>query len=367
MRSSSQNLLRDKLMLDILVRLQGKRGVDPFEDAYRRSLKDYFELGVQALNNDAIEVDRNIAFVNKYRTEGAWDDLGDEDVEEIKAHILPLLPHAPEPAKVKSFDILMLAIESKADEYLEGGKDPRAIRHGFRHTGDDLTRRMEALLKLRSIPDVLAKEELIAGMVDGSYLFDDYSLERAEHVRGELRDLMQYIPDQREYYVVNLPDALVKGEDEGGLQAKTYADRYEEYLRDDDNVALSKLRALEPLTDEERDELREAFTKRLGSEAEYAAWSDNAPLLAYLRKRVGISEDAIKAKLGHILDSGELADEQRAFMRQVVDYARVNGDVEARTLLQVEPFSGYDLNALFGDRFHLLKELLDTLHKPVVG
>ncbi|WP_232385549.1 MULTISPECIES: type I restriction endonuclease subunit R [Enorma] len=366
-KTSSQNLLRDKLRLEMLVQLQEKKTPTTFEVKYRDALKQYFEVGVSSLNNDAIEVDRNIAFVNKYRTEGAWNRLNEDNVAEIEGRILPLFSHSPEPAKVKSFDILMLTVEVKCDEYLESGKDPRAIKHGFKRAGDDFTCRMEALLKLKSIPAIQKKEKLLIDMMDGSYLFDCYSLERAEYVRNELRDLMQYIPDRQEYYVVDLPDVLIKGEEVYGLQGKTYADRYEEYLRDDDNIALSKLRSLEPLTEDEKKELKDTFTKRLGSEAEYAAWSNNAPLFAFLRKKTGISDEAIKAKLGHILNAPELNDEQRAFMRQVVDYACANGDVEARTLLNESPFNNYDLNALFGDRFPMLKELLDSLHKPVVG
>ena len=53
-------------------------------------------------------------------------------------------------------------------------------------------------------------------------------------------------------------------------------------------------------------------------------------------------------------------------MEQVIEYARVNGDVEAKTLLQTSPFDAYDLNGLFGASFPLLKQLLDALHKPVV-
>ena len=292
--------------------------------------------------------------------------LAEEKAAEIEERILPLLPHDPEPAKVKSFDILVFTVEAKIDEYLESGKDARAIRHGFQMVSDDFTRRMEDLLKLKSIPDVLEEEKLIIDMIDGAYLLDDYSLERAEYVRNELRDLMQYIPDRQEYYVIDLPDVLIQGESSGGIQGKTYVDRYEDYLRNDSNIALSKLRTLEPLTPEEKAELRDAFTKRLGTEAEYAAWSDNAPLLPHLRKRVGISEDAIASKLGPILRDQALDDEQRAFMEQVIEYARVNGDVEAKTLLQTSPFDAYDLNGLFGASFPLLKQLLDALHKPVV-
>ena len=363
---ASQNVVRDKLMLTILMQLQEKKVRSSFEDDYLKSLQNYFESGVCLLNNDAIEVDRSIAFVNKYRTEGAWNNITEEKAAEIEERILPLLPHDPEPAKVKSFDILVFTVEAKIDEYLESGKDARAIRHGFRMVSDDFTRRMEDLLKLKSIPDVLEEEKLIIDMIDGAYLLDDYSPERAEYVRNELRDLMQYIPDRQEYYVIDLPDVLIQGEDSGGIQSKTYVDRYEDYLRNDDNVALSKLRALEPLSPEEKAELRDAFTKRLGTEAEYAAWSDNAPLLPYLRKRVGISEDAIASKLGPILRDQALNDEQRAFMEQVIEYARVNGDVEAKTLLQTSPFDAYDLNGLFGASFPLLKQLLDALHKPVV-
>ena len=56
---------------------------------------------------------------------------------------------------------------------------------------------MEALLKLKTIPAIVQKTELINAMIDGEYLLARFSLERAEFVRKELRDLMAYLPNEK--------------------------------------------------------------------------------------------------------------------------------------------------------------------------
>ena len=65
---------------------------------------------------------------------------------------------------------------------------------------------MEALLKLRTIPAIVQQTQLITVMTDGEYLFAQFSLERAEMVRKTLRDLMAYLPNEKNYVVINVVD-----------------------------------------------------------------------------------------------------------------------------------------------------------------
>ena len=334
--------------------------------AYRDELRSSFIREVRSLTNDDVEVEYNISYVNKYRIAENWDHIDDDRQREIEEHILPLLPSNTAPARVKSFDSLVLAIEEEYRRRELEGKDPLKIRYGFANAANELTRRMEALLKLRNIPEIVQNEQLITSMIRGDYLFDDFSLERAENVRKQLRDLMVYLPDDKRYYVVDYPDQLIEKGKSGLGREPSYQEKANDYLQNSKDPALAKLRNLEPLTDEERARLTEVFTTKLGTKADYNAWSNGTALLPFLRKRVGISNEALDLRFGSFLNSETLNDQQLEYMRQVIAYARENGDVTSTDLLSESPFRDVNLSTFFGqDKMAYLKQLINGLHKPV--
>lgn len=369
--TGGQGVKMNQLKLAILQQLQKKVDKTPFEQQYQKDLYDYFVVSLAGLNNDALEVNRSIAYVNKYRKDGMLKNLKNKEVEELSEVVVPLIPTESCPPKVRSFDNLVLTVESAYLKCLADEKDPVTIKNGFKSVATLFTERMTELQKLKAIPEVLKKEKLIAAMMDGAYLFDDFSFERAEYVRSELRDLMKYIPDSRNYYVIDLPDTLIDGGEQAGLyRSKPYSEKAEEYLQGDD-VSLAKLRTLEPLTDEEKDQLKEIFTAKLGSPADFAAWSGkawdgNMEALAFLRKQVGISDDAVAGKLGSILGDPQLTDAQRAYLQQIISYAQANGDIVFKTLRNESPFKSNSVAELFGiEKIQLVKEIVNGLHGPI--
>lgn len=365
--TSSQSLTLNRRRLSILRRLQEQPRLCAFDTAYRDELRSHFISEVRSLNNDDIEVQYNMAWVSKYRTAENWDMLSEARAVEIVRHVLPLIPPDGEPAKVKSFDMLILVIEDVYKHMEEEGKDIRKIRNGFQNVCEAIGGRMRELLKLKTIPAIVQKEKLIAAMLNGDYLLEGFSLEKAEGVRKELRDLIAYIPDRQEYYVIDVDDLLIEEGRGGGITPqKSYAQKATEYLRDTATPALAKLRNLDELTDAEKAELSDTFTVKLGTRAEYLAWSGNAPLLPFLRVQVGIADEAIQTKFGTLLDDPALQQAHRIYLRQIIGYARENGDVTFLTLQQVSPFSDVDVVQLFGPKISLIKQLVNGLHKPVM-
>ena len=124
--------------------------------------------------------------------------------------------------KVKTFDTLIYVLEKEVPRLEKEGKDITKIRNGFRSVASELTYRMEALLKLKTIPAIVQKTELINAMIDGEYLLARFSLERAEFVRKELRDLMAYLPNEKNYVIINVGDWVEDKETEGAPSDKPY-------------------------------------------------------------------------------------------------------------------------------------------------
>ena len=366
-RIPSQSVMVNTYKLKILRQLDEGLSTTEFDVAYREQLRREFVAEVRSLTNDNVFVQNDMAMVSKYRTEENWHNISDEMEEEIVEHILPLIPAGKEPARVRSFDAIIYAIEAEYMAREAEGKDPHSIRHGFYNVGTLLTDRMEELLKLKTIPEVMEKRELIASMLDGDYLMSGFSLERAEYVRKELRGLMQYIPDNRRYYVIDIADEILSGDDGSGMERqKPYPEKAQEYLENSGDPLLMKLRNLDALDGAEKQSLEQVFTAQLGTQADYTAWSNNAPLLPFLRKQVGIADEAIETKFGSFLNSQVLSAVQLDLMRQIVTYARTNGDVTFQDLLRTSPFSDIDFAGTFGSNIAYVQQLVNGLHRPVM-
>ena len=358
----------NELKFDIFRQLLAEPNLSGFDKTYFDELYSYFSCGVADLNNDAFEVNRNIAYVNKYRAEDKLLCLDKDEVDEFKTRVLPLLPRESCSLKVKSFDALVLTVESEYKKRLDEGKDPATIRFGLSQLSSAFSERMRALLKLKTIPAVMAKEQLITSMMSGEYLLSDFSFERAEYVRKELRGLMNYIQADDKNHVIDLPDHIIDNDERTGFASElNYADKVSEYLQSNNDVALAKLRALDVLTPDDIEALKQVFTLQLGTAGEFASWAGvswgDTAALAFLRKHVGLSDVAVEDRLGSILHDERLNDNQALYLNQMVDYARVNGDITTRVLLDEAPFKGRDLMGLFGQElFPLVKQVVNIIH-----
>lgn len=361
-----QTVMLNKHRLGILMNLQQEKALCAFDAGYRDELKAHFISETRGLNNDDIAVQYNMAYVSKYRTAEMWDNLTDRQAMEIEEHILLLFPSEKVPVKVKSFDNLIYVIEKEYPRREKEGKDTRKIRNGFKNVGSELTRRMNALLKLKTIPAIVEKTDLIAAMIDGAYLLDHFSLERAENVRKALRDLMSYIPDKQGYTIINVIDWVENKENSGAGGDKPYPQKAQEFLSSSNLPSLAKLRNLDPLTDDEKNELKAIFTVKLGTEAEFNAWAGSMALLPFLRLQGGISDEAIQTKFGSFLNAQTLNPMQLNYCQQIVDYARKNGDITMTVLLKESPFCDMDVTQIFGANIGYIKQLINGLHKPVM-
>lgn len=361
-----QTVMLNKHRLGILMNLQQEKALCAFDAAYRDELKAHFISETRGLNNDDIAVQYNMAYVSKYRTAEIWDNLTDRQAAEIEEHILPLFPSEKTPVKVKAFDNLIYVIEKEYPRREKEGKDARKIRNGFKNVDSELTKRMNALLKLKTIPAIVEKTDLITAMIDGAYLLDHFSLERAEDVRKALRDLMSYIPDKQGYTIINVVDWVEDKENSRTGDDKPYPQKAQEFLSGSNLPSLAKLRNLDPLTEDEKNELKAIFTSKLGTEAEFNAWSGSMALLPFLRLQVGISDEAIQTKFGSFLNAQTLNPMQLNYCQQIVDYARKNGDITMTVLLKESPFCDMDVTQIFGANIGYIKQLINGLHKPVM-
>ena len=359
--SSSLNTHR----LNILQGLEHDKVLTTFEKDYLNELKQYFIDSVQSLVNDNISVQMNMAYVNKYRTAELWDLITDKQKSEIISKIIPLIPSDNDKAKIKSFDKAMLFIEEKYKEYLRIGFADNIIKGKLTRVKNAINFRIEELMKLKSIPDIMNKMDLLEEMYDCKLIFDNFSLEKVESVRKEMRGLMTYLPDYKGFVIIDHEDYEIIDPTDTAPKEKTYKEKIGEYLADTKNPILAKIMNLDELTKEEQDELENQFTNVLGSVSDFKSISKGLPLLPFIRLQVGFTDAAVSNKFSSFLNSNILDPQQLAFCNQIIDYTRVNGDFTPKIILTVSPFSDMDVVNLFGTKFSYVKQLISGLHKPV--
>ncbi len=361
----SQTYSINKRKLSILKHLQESKKPTAFESKYKDELKNYFITAIRSLNNDEVEVQYNMAFVSKYRTAENWNNLTDTAQEEIETYILSLLPSEKIHMKIKSFDMLMYVVEDEYKSKVDEGKDPLVIRNGFVNVSSEISARMKELLKLKTIPDIVKDEQLIQNMVNCDYLYDNFSLEKAENIRLRLRNLMQFLPNKKNYWIVNIPDKITDDDNTTAQFEKPYQEKALEYIQSSGNPSFAKIRNLDMLSEDEKNELKNIFQNQLGTSADFNTWSGNKALLPFIRLQTGIADEAIQIKFGTIINDASLNDMQKNYINQIIDYAKTNGDITFMDLQRVSPFCDYNITDLFSDKLMTIKELINGIHKPV--
>lgn len=382
--SYSQSATIYKAKLDILVSLDNANNLNDYDANYKEQIRNEFIDLVNNLNNDQISVEYNMAYVNKYRDKSMWKNINEATAEEINKKIIPLLPSIPGDHKSKYIDILFYRFESL---YCQKGNnfDEEIILNPSKGVGNTKPNGMELytkfiyidkefkniqteLKKLKTIPEIVSNMDVI-NQLAMDYLLKDFSIEKCEEVRKIINRLVVYIPDNKKYYVIDVDDLLVKGDESNGddffVREKSYKEKLNEFINDKSNVVLAKLKTLDTLSEEEKVYLINKVTNELGSEADFANISNNLSVLVYLRKQIGIADGAINVKFGSFLNEATLNQEQLAIMNKMIDYCRVNGDITFLDLQNVSPFSDIDIVNTFGDKIVYIKQLIKGLHGPV--
>lgn len=346
-----------------------------FDKNYCNQLRDDAWKDVCSLNNNDLGAMYNMDWANKYRTKELWDNLDADAMEEIESHIVPLLPSVPGALKVKSFDKLMLNIELGYIKRLVDGKTTSDIEDYLRSKYSPyMNARIEELLTLKTIPDILNNEKVLQSVIDLDAILNNFSLENTEKLRLSLRELMVYLPDRENRpTIIDVGDPLEEPDEEDSSSVapleKSYADKARDYLNDHiADPALVKLTNLDSLDQTEKDELKKVFKQDLGSEAEFSAWSNGMSLLPYLRQQLGISDNAISTKFGSFLKLDPLTQDQLDYLNEIIQYVRTNGDLTMKELgnnPNICPVPGGDFSAFFGSNLKYLKELIDGLHLPI--
>lgn len=178
---------------------------------------------------------------------------------------------------------------------------------------------------------------------------------RLEHIRHELRELVQYLDASGRVHVyTNLMDWELESE---ALQEPVYAAsnplylrRVEDFIRQHaHHITVTKLRTNQPITADELNELQHLIFDggERGTYEQFRAICGDEPLSKFVRSIVGLDAKTANDLLAEFSLIGPLTATQQHFLQKIVDYLTRNGTIDKGMLCE-RPFTDLNDQGVFG-------------------
>ena len=315
-------------------------------------------------HENRIQVREEMQYVDKYYDLTTWVSLSPVMVKEAKKHISPLVDSGLNGYfQSVAFDIHVYQVET---DLLRTNTTNNSTAHI-----KILRKIAQFLIKEKaSIPQVRNKAEDLMEL-KGDELWVSPTIEELERLRVSLRDLMQFMDYQHPKVEVDIQDNIDESEyqpDSTSIDIRTYREKVIDYLAENgDNPVIKKIYNLEPITSSDLNSLEEVLWHELGSQQEYEQTIKIENLAVFVRSLVGLSQEAVNDKFGVYLNNNTFNSQQQEFIRTIINYVRENGDIELEDMVNVEPFSNYDLNELFGIELSKIVSIVNLLHNSVIA
>lgn len=323
---------------------------------YRAELVNGLHYDIAKLEDSSFRVKQRMKYVENYRRKKAWQHLESVEVSELREQIAPLMVPKKEDELARRFDYLMYSIELA---YLQS-------RNASQNMGLVVSAAGQ-LSKCYTIPQVKEQKELIERVLEKDF-WKDADLPDMEQVRSTLRELMQFIEKkERHRYYTDFADSIVDEKEGEPLYAsndlKNYREKVEYYLKEHQNsLAIHKLRNNNKLTAVELAELERILWKELGTREEYQKEYGETPVGRLVRKIAGMDREAVNQAFSEFLQEERLNLNQMRFLRLIIDYIIVNGNIEDNSVLMDEPFRSVgSIITLFEDDMATANQIMNVI------
>ncbi|MDD2299956.1 MAG: DEAD/DEAH box helicase family protein [Fermentimonas sp.] len=351
------------LKLDISIALQDlKYQEDEYLREFCSELKLELQTQVSELNRNHIDVRNAWQLVDKYSADSTWEYISAVDGLKIRSNISPLLPASLEEENSKRFDLIMLLIElSLLDEEVDSKKNIEAV-----------VAIAQALQKKVSIPQVRAKLDVIKE-VQTVQFWEAVSVPELERVRMELRGLMMFIDSKEsQTFIIDIEDELTDGGEVGKPRLiVSYKQKVLEYLsKNSDSPVIQKIKNLEQLTANDIRELEKVLWVELGSKDDYEKHIGNkmyGNVAVFLRSLVGIDRETALQKFSKFMDTNLLNSAQLEYLKYILDYVSVNGDISGHILANKEPFNEFNWLKVYGNNTVKIKSFIEDIHGVITA
>lgn len=306
-----------------------------FIEEYYQSLIVTLVEQLQKLNRDNFSVRQHLRYVEQYSKAREFNSLSFEKVLLLRSEVAPLIEASEDEINALRFDSLVFAVELSI---LNDKSNNRAK--------NEIIKRIKAVSKMTTIPEVVSKNKLIKEILHTDYL-ERAGIEDWEFLRKELRNLMVYIPkEERIIYTTTFIDKVLNIEwNESELftdELINYKEKARHYILENMNhAAITKLVHNETLNTNDIQGLEEVLWEKIGSKEEYEAAVGSKSLGLFVREITGLSIRSAKEAFSKYLNDENLNSKQIHFINQLIEYIVKNGTVLDKTVLQEAPFTDY--------------------------
>ena len=323
---------------------------------YRNSLVKNMHVTVVGFNNDSFRVKRHLYYVEQFRELKTWQKLETQELADIKEHISPLVIPTDKDELARRFDYLTYSIELGLLQSKNISQPVRTVMNIA-----------DALSYKYSIPQVKEQKEIIE-KVKGNEFWEKATMLDMKNVRDALRCLLQYLDKIKIAPVyTNFEDTILdvkEGEPIfGSDDLKNYRQKVEFYLKDHkDNLVVYKLRHNKRLNQSELQSLEAILWGELGTRKDYEDEYGDTPVGKLVRRIVGLDRDTVNQAFSEFLTTQSLNLNQMRFVKMIVEYIVINGNIEDNRVLTEEPFrSAGSITSIFKNDMLRAKRLMEII------
>ncbi|MDE6454926.1 MAG: DEAD/DEAH box helicase family protein, partial [Dysosmobacter sp.] len=330
--SLSENIFNKRIRLAALLQESAYHGEDL--QAWRAGLTDTCHKQVTALDQNLIAVRLRLRYVEKYKEHSAFQHISEGDKSELTRYIAPLVQMDEKDEFAKRFDNFMYGLMLADMEKMPS----------FRYAKKQLCDIAQLLERKGNIPQIQAKLPLIREISTDAF-WDTEDVLLFEQVRGELRELIQFIVEYGEgkQIFTRLADPILTRQEGNPLDAaydfEDYRAKVNRYVNEHgDTLAIYKLKHNVPLSSGDYQELSRVLTSELGSQADYQREFGDTPFGLLIRRIAKLDHEAVMKAFSDFINDQSLNQKQIAFVHKIIHHIEQNGYMESVALLTKPPF-----------------------------
>jgi type I restriction enzyme R subunit len=312
------------------------------EKGLRDELAEFLHQNVAAMNIDNFVVRPQRKSVEKYAKPEAWQQLGNDDFNELVQNVAGLPTELQDDdEEAKRFDMLVLRTQLSILQ----------ASPAFNGLKENIQAIAGALEEQDSIPAIKTQMVLIQS-VAGDEWWQDVTVSMLEAMRKKLRALVKLIEKGKKIIVytdfedelggdstIDLPEIGT------GMNLAKFRDKARLFLKaHESHVSLQRLRRNQPLTPSDLTELERMLIDAGGSQALIdQAKQENQSLGLFIRSLVGLERETAKQAFSDFITGTTATPDQIEFIDYIIQELTQNGVMEIDRLYQ-SPF--IDINPL---------------------
>ena len=333
-KTLTENIFMKRIRL--IKALQEAAFADEVYQNYRKSLIAVCADQIHNLNTSLISVRLNLRYVEKFKTEGAFDFIGDGDEKELERYIAPLVYMEEKDEAAKRFDNFMYRLIL---EDIESAPS-------FENTKNSLCYTAELLGQRANIPQVKEKIKIIRQILSEEF-WESEDILRYESVRSDLRGLMRFLEEERSGHrpviYTKLDDPVIEAREGAQLPSaydfENYRRKVSRYVEENGNtLAIYKLKHNIALSPGDFNELERILTSELGTREDYVREYGDTPFGLMIRRIAKLDHDAAMQAFSQFINDESLNQKQIAFVHKIINHIEQNGYMENVSDLQKPPF-----------------------------